>query len=449
MVFVDKINNADLAGNEGGTSDILTDTVPEHVPAWCVILMEGGLWLAILCAALFAAVLSPAATCLICFLLILVSWIMWLLHFHYLRRTILFGSRILWILAVVLAGIFFIESVFHWNVLAVDSPPYQWFSIVLCFMIFLIVSGGFTEAQVGRLFAFLAAVGVVEVVAGLHMIGDAARGPAAFAVISSVAGTLGTEWRFGAFLLCGILSGATFAVRMLVKNEVHPRDAVFHSRVNRFTSPSASMAMVGAAAIVLMIVAAFLAGSIFLFPIIILSMVVFFLLLAFKKRAWALFSAGAVVVCLALIAANLARPAGVRWGLSGAVLKSNARSLVSLEDTRAVDTEDPRTHTVQPAGSLGSDNNHVDRTGQKNPWPVLAVFAGIIICLAIYALQGYVRFDENQPILAAGALSIIIGVTFLSAFEVCLDNLGVAFAFSAVCAVAATGGDFEEEFEEE
>ena len=87
--------------------------------------------------------------------------------------------------------------------------------------------------------------------------------------------------------------------------------------------------------------------------------------------------------------------------------------------------------------------------GRRTVWVVTPLLLGLLAYLLASAAGGIARFRGYQPILAAGALATLVGLTVLALVGHVLWHPGLALVVAAVSAVAAAGGDFEEEFEEE
>ena len=413
--------------------------------------MEGSLWLAILLASLFSSVLDHGAIYWICLPLVALCATMWALHWYYLRRSAFHVSWPVRILIAALLIVYIVAGAFWPGWMSPLPDASQWMNIILCLAAFVITSGAFTEKQISRLLAFLAFAGVVQVIIGLRLLGPGADGVPFFGPLASngaVTGTIGSEWGLGIFLISCILAAATFAARAL-SAALPSDDIVFHSRVARLTSADANIALIALLTVCLMLILLFLVESILIFPLCMASIILFVLILALKGKAGPLMAACIIVVCLLLGLANLSRPSATRWESSGIVLQSNVRNLVSLEDKRAVNPAAMPVADESDDDSIRDDASDRPSSPRKTPWPVTLLFVGLIASLLVTALRGIAALHENQPILAAGAFSTVIALALSVPLGARLSSLGVTLTLSVICAVAAVGGDFEEELEEE
>ena len=79
----------------------------------------------------------------------------------------------------------------------------------------------------------------------------------------------------------------------------------------------------------------------------------------------------------------------------------------------------------------------------------LAAVVALAISLLASAGRGLMRGKGNQPILASGALAACTALLVVACLAECLKHPGIAYCAALFAAVAAVGGDFEEEMFEE
>jgi len=448
---VEEVTPSATQGDSAHAGAALSASEEPSVPSWCGALMEGSLWLTILLAALFSSILGRELIGWICLPLVALSVLMWALHWHYLRRSAFHVSLPLRVIIGAVIVVYVSAAVVRADWLSPLPDSSRWIGALLCLAVFVIVSGAFTETQLARLLGFLTFVGVIQVVLGLRLMGPGAHSLPVFGPLAGargIAGAMGSEWVMGVFLVCCILAAATFAARSLAAS-LPAEGVVFHSRVTWITSAGVNTALIALVAVCLMLILLFLAESILIFPICMAAVIVFLLTLALKRKTGALMAAGLIATCLLLGLANLARPSGLKWGLSGAAFQSNVRSLVSLDSTRARDPRGTSDADAPSTPSAPGDDALSAPPRRKTLWPVAALLAALVAALLTSALRGVATFHENQPILAAGAFSTIVAVVLFMFLGTPLASLGAALPVSVACAVAAAGGDFEEELEEE
>ena len=448
------VNHLAPAPGVGGLSAIAPEREEPTVPTWCTGLMEGSLWLAILVTVFLSQTPAAEAARGICVGFIALCALMWALHWYHLRRSTILLSWPLGLFVAPLLVIYLLALILGFKGLSLIGNGASLVQAVLCALVFVIVSGAFTERQVARLCAFLGGVGVLEALVALRLLGLSghhypSQKPFLFwegEAAARASGTLGTEWTLGALLLCCLLGAATFAAYAIAAGAPSRDEVSFRSRTSWVASRGASMAFIAVAGIAVMMVLLFLVESILIVPLCVISLVLFFLLLGLKRRMGLVSVAAAIAVCLAFGLASLARPRDVKWGLSGTVLQSNLRSMLSGEDTRATESAAPS--EGQPRSPIRVRSGDLAQIGQRTVWLVPVLLVGLVVSLVVTSVRGMAQFRENQPILAAGALATVVGVTLFAVLGHCLHGLGVALAVSAVSAIAAAGGDFEQELEE-
>jgi len=76
---------------------------------------------------------------------------------------------------------------------------------------------------------------------------------------------------------------------------------------------------------------------------------------------------------------------------------------------------------------------------------LLILFCGLLF---IQGIRSLIVYKETQPILVAGSLAGIFGLGLTGFWGNALANPGIAILAAAFCAMAAAGGEYDEEFEE-
>jgi len=289
---------------------------------------------------------------------------------------------------------------------------------------------------------------------------------------SGIRSTLGDEWTLGAWLLCCVMAAATYGVRALAVWTPKKGFPGVPAGVNWFSSRGVNLASLCGVVIGLMLYFAHLASSVLLLPVIVVCLAVYLALSSAKRRLSALPAVILIALLLAAGTCSLGRPSGAKSGFSTDVFTANVQNLMSGldvrasgtdpsgasasgDDTRTPGTENPEPKAAASAPSAESQASAINwrsgdlcRLASYGNRMTFGLVIALIACFLLNALIGVFRFSDNQPILSAGAFAGIAGVSVFALFGKCLDSLAVLMPLATFCAIAAAGGDFEEEVEQ-
>jgi len=421
------------------------------VPLWCGGTMEGALWCAVFAGAMLWMALPSQVVLSACMVMVSISCIMWVLHWPYLGRFPFLPAMLVWLLVGATTWAFVVSNMFEVGGANPDPPALPRMAALLCLLTFAVVSGGFTETQISRLLGYMCGVGICEVVVGLFMYrvrssAEIATG-GVFLIRPGVANTLGTDWTLAAFLLCCMVGAGAFAARTVLGAAPGRSRYLPYSRVGWWSSPGVQLATMAAFGILGMMLFLFFAVSIFVIPICAATLAAFVLCLAIRKRIHPLLALGAVLLCAGIALANLARPLGHKVGFSGYVLQRNVHSLLAGVDRRSADAADLE-HAVQEGRPVGLEHGDWAAMVRNWGWQRTALLACLIGLCFLKACRAMLFSSGPQSLLAAGACAGLLGLLALTLLGNCMRNPGVALLASTWLAVAAAGGDFEQEVEE-
>ncbi len=406
--------------------------------------MELSLWGAIATGVFFSGILgaSAALTVSACFVGLMTAT--WLLHWAYLRW---FPFAFSWTaLGGIVLGACFV--CFYWNQLGDRA-----LTVLICLPLLLVIPGAFTDRQIARFLVFLCCAGGIQVLLCFvtpTLLQNKASLSATLQEGSALTGSLTNEAELTAFLICTACAAAMFALWSLTKLMPERSPTSPGGRANLLASPGINLAVLGCLLIVLVLLVLFLSPSLIPFPTLLLAVAVLVLMLGAKGRLSTTITILALAVFLLAGVLNLARPIPGGGGFSGEAMQANIENLIAAETqrTKGPGLEDQRPWGEGPGwdslfanGDWGVLSDTLGSTG----FVMIALFLGLLVVEGMYS---FVKHKGIQPILVAGALAGIVGVALTATWGQFLGNPGLALLTAAFCAMAAAGGEYDEEYEE-
>jgi len=413
-------------------------------PGWCKCLMELSLWCAITVGVFFSEILGPRTTLLVSAAFIGLMTATWLLHWVYLRW---FPFAFSWTsVAGIALGAYFV--CFHG-----DQLGDRTLAVLICLPLFLVIPGAFTDRQVARFLVFLCFTGGIQVLLCFVTPTLFEKKASLSAVLQegrALTGSLSNEAELTAALICAACAAAMFAAWALTRLMPARSPTSPGGRANLLASPGVNLAVLGGLLIVLVTLVLFLAPSLVALPTFLLAAIILVVVLGGRKRL----SGTAVIVALAALllvgTVNLSRPAPGSGGSSGATLQANLSNLIAGDPQRTDGSE------VESQATGGNEAGW-DSLLSKGDWGILAGTFGstalilVAAFLALLVAEGifcFVRYKGPEPVLIAGAIAGVVGIGLTCLWGNCLANPGLALLGAAFCAMAAAGGEYDEEYEE-
>lgn|GEM_PF-2192346 len=429
-------------------------------PVWCKYLMEFSLWAAIFTGVFLAQPLGSETTLVVCAVCMALLTLAWLLHCIYLRWipiALSFSS-----LAGIALVVYFLVA--HREILGDNRMI-----LAVCLPVFVAIPGAFTERQVSRFLAFLCAIGGIQVLfclLGPTMFENKESLSKSLEEGGTILGTLDSEVKLTAFLVCTACAALSFAVWAMARLTPEHNPTAPGGQANRLASPGANLALLGFLSFLLSMLALFLCRGIFAFATFVLIGVLLALLLAVRGHLSAKIVIGLLIVLILLGAVNLSRPVPNSEGLSSDTLNANLTNLTTgigeryeiiagHETASGYMVGDPagpegspaeeRTQNVWHRLFDASDWGTVFRLFGSTDFLLIAVFFGLLL---IEGMKSHFTYRDLQPILLGGALAGLLGLALIGSWGNFLSNPGLALLAAAFCAMTASGGEYDEEFEE-
>lgn len=417
------------------------------VPLWCQGVMEFSLLSAVFTGIFLNRYLDQETVRTICTGFVALLTLMWILHGIFLRWipvNISLSTLAALALAIYLMAV-------HFNDLEGEGRI-----VLICLPVFLVIPGAFTANQVSRFLAFLCCAGGAQTLYILitpTLIDKKESFTASFREGSPLTGTMGSEVELSTLLLLCVAATAAFSLRSLLVLVPGGRTGK-RFKINLIGSSGFNLAILGFMAALLAVMGIFLCRSLLPFATMAVTALILVILLAAKGVLSRLMAAVAVLIIILLGALDLSRPADGGLGFMPEALSGNLARLTAGSETRMDSSE---IETIRSGDAVPPCPNVWKETLEGGFWARTLNRFGptgfylILALLAIFLLEGFrslIIYRELQPILQAGALAGIIGISLIGLWGDFSTNPGIALIAAAFCGMAVAGGEYDEEYEE-
>jgi hypothetical protein len=428
----------------------------KFVPPWCSYSLEAGLWFLVLLGVTGHDLLTPELWYTLLPVALSIVAAAWLAHLWFLREAAFFVS---WPVAVLgIAATAFLYFSPPGGVPWIGGSPMVPLAMLFTFAA---VACLLTELQVARLLVFTA---FLVMIAGLsammyNLPGSKGHVPGTPDIFHPA--WFDQERTLAMLLVFAIIFILGFAAWALAAWMPTRQAFTSHSRVLSLSSPGFNLAIMGLAMGMILMVPLFRLEMVWVLPMAAIVAILLLLLATIRGLMSPLALVAVILFLLAVVAANLARPQGFWGDQSGDWLKANLASLGQGSEQRIWSPEAERFGELvlkQDGANLSLANGLFSLERPTPQWPSMLsvasnwgifLLAAFGVSLLVQAVRGLWHQQASVNALAALALTGVLAIAFLVCFTTAFNHLGLAFMATILVAIAATRGEFDQEYQED